>query len=198
MGISRVYETQVFDDEHDTGFDILSLPGASIPSLSLSNFAATLGIEQSDQTPRFSYRLLQGRIGSTEDIGRALAVLLLAGHQAISREELVRIGSVQDLVARGREVSLSTVGEDIVAHTVNTSLLPSEASPADFSTAELLVGGSIALLLGEQGPVLFIAVPAGVFLVSFASRLGHKAADGLPRALKAVGRRVWNWIRRRG
>jgi hypothetical protein len=187
---------RVYDDDNDVGFEILSIPAAAVGDADpMSDVAA--GAVSFDLTATW----LDGPADAAA-LHAALALLLQAQHAPGITDELREIATVEGLVWKGEQVSLTVVGATLVDHVMQQAVFLEETSPAYGRPAlEVLIGANIGFLIAGPTPMLLLTVPAGIFAVRTASAAGAEAGQEAGQAIgsvfRAAGRKLARWIRRR-
>lgn len=197
MSISHSYETRLFDDTNRIGFEIIAIPRSSFGEEDTGDHLGNLAQEanQGDQ----QFRWLEGDVDANGDAIRSgLALLLLSEHAPEIADEISQLRTVDGLIWRGSQVSLSPAGSALVDHFLREPVLIQEQStPLGRAGLEILIGAHIGFLIAAGSPpLMLIAVPAGIFAVRAASAAGDEIGPAAGKIYKAVGARLARWIRK--
>jgi len=182
------------------GFEILSIPRWSLTDGDISTVIQDLAQEANHGNQQF--RWLEGVVDADgQAIRSALAFLLVSQHVPNIAEEIAQLRTVDGLARPAPRVQpvLSQIENELVNYLLNEPVFIQEESPPLGRTAlEILIGAQIGFLLAAGTPLVFIAVPAGIFAVRAASAAGEEAGPAAGRIFKAVGARMAQWISRMG
>ncbi len=199
MSISHAYETRLFDDTNGIGLEIIAIPRSSLGEEDTSDLLGHLAQEANQGNQQF--RWLEGVVDADGDAIRSgVALLLLSEHAPETALEISQLRTVDGLIHRGNQVSLSPVGNALVDHFIREPILIQEQSePRGRAALEILIGTNMGFLVAAGNPpLMFLTVPAGIFAVRAAAAAGGEIRPAAGKIFRAVGDRLAQWISQAG
>ncbi|MFZ0667092.1 MAG: hypothetical protein WAM97_15170 [Acidimicrobiales bacterium] len=180
VSINDRFYTTSFVGVGDVDIDVVSVPARQFGGLPPDRWLNALGLEVVNSIDAFSHQ-----VGETR---------YLYGVQPTPEREdpNIMVRRAGDLI--GRQFGFQRIPAQALEDLLQEALVVTEESPPSWdSIARLIatggtVGGAVAAS-AAMGPIGFVLVPAGVFLILVAEHAGPKVGDAIGDYVKRVLRR---------